>query len=713
MSLQWRPGWGHRGVVPGVALVAFVTFGMGPAAWTALAAEPANAPSERGVIPVVLDTGDANPVDECQRLTGHQNVRAMQIAGEAGGFPAGSPYTDGTLQVTISGWDATVKTFHWAATIPVLGVWVKGGSGGEGNWYDYAAFSDQPPGPGADHDGGLHTKPNPDGPAGLSHVTFCYGPASAGAPDLTVAKTSDAVGALSPGDTITYAIRVSDVGDADAHGVVVTDALPPGVSLSHAPAACAVGGRTLTCSMGTVAAGDETVINVTVAVDATTCGELTNTASVSASDEPAGTADAGNHDDVTDIVECAPSSGPDLVLDKTSDASGSLPRGHAIVYALTVTNVGDTTATGIHIHDDVPPGLQIMGALPTMQGGACSAIATVDSDGNQVYAIDCVRSALVAGASATAAIHMKVDADARCGPLVNAASVAGGNEPRDRRDAHNRDSVTDRVACSPSIAVEKHGPSVAHVGDEVTYTFRASNDGERALVGVRLLDAGCDGTLRRTDGGNGDDTLGRGETWTYVCGHVIAAADGDPVRNTVTVTAADRDGHAVRDTARHSIDVLHPGIAIVTTPSASSAEAGSTVTFSYVVTNTGDTPLFGVRVDDDVLGGVGEITSIQPGASRTLTAFAPLPAAAVPVTNVGTASGHDALGGSVSDRDDAMVTVLAAIAGHHGGSAFTGARTGMPAAFAAVLLALGIAAIAVARRGRGVAQRRNPAPPRP
>jgi uncharacterized repeat protein (TIGR01451 family) len=711
MSLQWRPGRGHRGGVPGVVLVALVTFGMGPAAWTALASEPANAPSERGVIPTVLATADANPVDECRRLTGRQDVRAMQIAGEADGFPAGSPYTDGTLQVTISGWDATAKSFDWAATIPVLGVWVKGGSGGEGNWYDYAAFSDRPPGPGADHDGGLHTKPNPNGPAGLSHVTFCYDPT--GVPDLTVSKTSDAAGPLSPGDTVTYTIRVSNVGGADAHGVVVTDALPPGVSLTYPPAACAVAGRTLTCSVGTLGAGDETVIDVTVAVDPATCGELTNTASVWASDEPADAADAGNHDDVTDTVECATSRGPDLVLDKTSDASGSLPRGHAIAYALKVTNVGDTTATGIHIHDDIPPGLQIMGALPTMQGGACSAIATVDSDGNQVYAIDCVRSALVAGASATAAIHMKVDADARCGPLVNAASVAGGNEPRDRRDAHNRDSVTDRVACSPSIAVKKHGPSVAHVGDEVTYTFRASNDGERALVGVRLHDAGCEGTPKRTDDGNGDDTLGRGETWNYMCGHVIAAADGDPVRNTVTVTAADRDGHTVRDTARQSIDVLHPGIAIVTTPSASFAEAGSTLAFSYTVTNTGDTALFGVRVDDDMLGGVGEVESIQPGASRTLTAFAPLPAAAVPVTVVATASGHDALGASVFDRDDATVTVLAAIAGHHGGSAFTGARTGTPAAFAAVLLALGIAAIAVARRGLGVAQRRNPAPPRP
>jgi uncharacterized repeat protein (TIGR01451 family) len=541
-------------------------------------------------------------------------------------------------------------------------------------------------------------------------LTFGIGPAawtalaaSADAPDLTVETTSDAVGSLSPGDPITYSIHVSNIGGADAHDVVVADALPRGVTVTDAPAGCTDGNGTLACAVGTVPAGGGTTIDLTVAVDATTCGDRTNVVSVSASDEPEGNVDSANDDAVTDTVECAISGAPDLVLDKTSNASGALPRGHGIVYALTVTNVGAATATGIHIHDDVPPGLQIVGALPTMQGGTCSAIATVDSDGNQFYAIDCLRTALVAGASATATIHMKVDADARCGRLVNTASVSGANEPREHRDARNHDTVTDRVACSPSIALEKHGPSAAHVGDEVTYTFRAYNDGERPLVGLRLRDAACDGVPRRTHDGNGDETLARGETWIYTCAHAIVAADGDPLLTTARVTAADRDGHAVHDTARHSIDVLHPDIALVKTASATSGEAGSGITFSYVVTNTGDTPLFGVRIDDDVLGGVGEIPTIQPGSSRTLTASAVLPSGAVSVTSVGTAAGRDALGASVSAHDDATVTVVAATsggAGHYGGSAFTGAQTARPAAFAAVLLALGIAATATARRGR-------------
>ena len=51
----------------------------------------------------------------------------------------------------------------------------------------------------------------------------------------------------------------------------------------------------------------------------------------------------------------------------------------------------------------------------------------------------------------------------------------------------------------------------------------------------------------------------------------------------------------------------------------STPTVGQTVTFTYVVTNTGDTTLFGVDVVDDKLGEIGTIDEVKPGDSATLT----------------------------------------------------------------------------------------------
>ena len=45
-------------------------------------------------------------------------------------------------------------------------------------------------------------------------------------PVLSVRKRSNAVGAVQPGQTITYTVVISNAGDADATGVQLSDALP-------------------------------------------------------------------------------------------------------------------------------------------------------------------------------------------------------------------------------------------------------------------------------------------------------------------------------------------------------------------------------------------------------------------------------------------------------------------------------------------------------
>ena len=77
--------------------------------------------------------------------------------------------------------------------------------------------------------------------AGLVALTFVLAgmlaPAASavGSPDLTITKTSDAVGTLTVGDRFTYTLTVSNVGTATAHDVIVSDDFPTGLSFHRAP----------------------------------------------------------------------------------------------------------------------------------------------------------------------------------------------------------------------------------------------------------------------------------------------------------------------------------------------------------------------------------------------------------------------------------------------------------------------------------------------
>ena len=108
-----------------------------------------------------------------------------------------------------------------------------------------------------------------------------------------------------------------------------------------------------------------------------------------------------------------------------------------------------------------------------------------------------------------------------------------------------------------------------------------------------------------------------------------------------------QDGKPLCDTDIHVSDVLHPALTITKTADPVTVTGSGPVTFTYVVTNTGDAPLTAVTVTDDILGLIGNVPSLGAGKSATLTKTVTIGANSA-LRNVGTVSGTDPLGRTVT-----------------------------------------------------------------
>jgi hypothetical protein len=267
---------------------------------------------------------------------------------------------------------------------------------------------------------------------------------------------------------------------------------------------------------------------------------------------------------------------------------------------------------------------------------------------------------------------------------------------------------------NPNIRLVKTAsPTLVHVGDTVTYTFEVTNVGEEDLFEVTLTDDTgiCDAEPVLEDDADGDTTLSVDETWTYSCEHVATAEDPNRLENVATVTAVNDAGDEVSDEDDAVVRIIHPDIDLDKSVSASTVPAGTTVTYTFVVTNTGDTKLFDVTVVDDVMGTIGTIAELEAGASETFTAT--FTVQDQPVTNVAVASGTDVLGATVTARDTVTVTPIAGEGPGGpgpgegpgggdigGGTPFTGSDAGFLGLLAAGLLGAGAAVVAATRRRR-------------
>lgn len=170
----------------------------------------------------------------------------------------------------------------------------------------------------------------------------------------------------------------------------------------------------------------------------------------------------------------------------------------------------------------------------------------------------------------------------------------------------------------PAIALAKVNSPTEVRGDlappaVVTSTYTATNPGNTPLSNIKLTDDQCGlVTPIPAVGPNAGDTspqngsLDPGESWEFGCLREASASQGPPgglnVVNTAEVQGNDPTGTVVTDTASDDVDIFVPGIDLVKlvngVPSVT-VVSGTPVTYTYAVSNTGNTPLGTPALQDD------------------------------------------------------------------------------------------------------------------
>lgn len=302
-------------------------------------------------------------------------------------------------------------------------------------------------------------------------------------PDLAIDLT-DGLTSVVPGQVLTYALTVSNLGELDSTGVAVNDVLPACANFVAASHGGSHAGGVVTWPAFDLAGGAslERTLTVELANPLPLGTEvLTNTASVT-DDGTHGADPSLENNSASDVDTVAPL--PDLVLDVTDGETEVIP-GQVLTYTLTVSNDGAVEASGVIVSDALPDHASLLSA--SHEGLADSGLVTWPA------------FTLTAGASVTRTLVISVAGSLPAGVTVitNTATVIDdGSHGPDRWPADNTASDVDQVMAAPDLVLSMEaGQSAAVPGELLTYTLDYANRGDQDATGVVLSEIVPFGTV--------------------------------------------------------------------------------------------------------------------------------------------------------------------------------------------------------------------------
>ncbi len=410
---------------------------------------------------------------------------------------------------------------------------------------------------------------------------------------VDLSKTANVTEFNAVGDQIRYSFAVANTGTQTLTSIVVTDPLV-----------------SLTCTIPVLApnTSDDTTCQAvyTVAQADLDAGAVNNTASVAAPGTPGDTS--------TSSVPAA-SRDASFSIDKQADDAVSVVEGQIVTYSYKVTNTGNVTLSNVVLSD-------------THTSAAGTQALTISGGGNT--------GSIAPGDDVTlTATYTVTQADIDAGDALTNTVSGTGTPPTGVTPPTAIDDETVSVASANPILrvvkteVDGSGTFGAVLSSEA-YSFEVFNDGNVTLSSLVLSDDLTGFTCAL------DDLPPL--TSTTICTGGAALSDSYTVlqsdvdarflTNEVSVTAAAPDGSTLTDTDSVTLSgpTQAPSITMVKTATAGAGFSvlGETLSYDYVVTNSGNITLTeAITISDDrvsVTCPALPLGGLAPGATLTCTA---------------------------------------------------------------------------------------------
>ncbi len=426
------------------------------------------------------------------------------------------------------------------------------------------------------------------------------------APALTIAKSASPTTVSAVGAVVTYTFVITNTGNVTLTNVAVTDA-------QTAPAGSLTSGPTCPAGVASMAPGASLTCTATYT---TTQADLNN-GSIKDSATAAGKDPKNNTvTSATATATVTTTQSPALTIAKSASPTTVAAVGAVVTYSFAVTNSGNVTLTNVAVTDT-----QTAPAAALTSGPTCPAGAT----------------SMAPGASVTCtATYTVTQADLNNGSINDSATAAGTN-PAGGTTTSTPSAATVSTVQGPSLTISKTASptTVSTVGAAVTYTFVVTNSGNVTLTNVAVTDTQAAPSGSLTSGptcpaGAASMTPGASVTCTATYTTTQADITNGSIRDSATASGKDPKNNTVTSTPATATVTATQTSALTLTKSASPTTvtaAGQTVTYSFLVKNTGNIPVTGLGIADTFTAPAGPVptitcpvTSLAPGASTTCAA---------------------------------------------------------------------------------------------
>jgi uncharacterized repeat protein (TIGR01451 family) len=264
--------------------------------------------------------------------------------------------------------------------------------------------------------------------------------------------------------------------------------------------------------------------------------------------------------------------------------------GSNVTFTITVTNSGPSTATGVSATDQLPPGLSLVSATPSV--GSYTSVTGV-------WVIGTMANAATATLQIVASV---VSPNAQTNTATVTSSVTDPNL------ANNSASATVTPQKADLAVVKTVNNATPNVGDTITFTITLTNAGPNAATGVAATDvlpAGLSfvsatvsqGTYVLTGGAWAVGTVASGGNATMSIAATVVSPDART--NTATISDADQfDPNTANNSASATVTPRKANLAVVKTVNNATPNVGNTITFTITLTNAGPDAATNVAVTD-------------------------------------------------------------------------------------------------------------------